>query len=91
MDKIGLIDSIGKLIEKELVRNLKLIKESSYGILSSEAKRKEIERFKAQRIGDEYHELSEGEIDVIIEYILLRKGIKVNERALNKFYREDER
>lgn len=91
MDKISLIDSMGKLIEKELVKNLKLIRESSYGILSSEAKRKEIERFKTQRMGDKYHELSNSEIDVIIEYILLRKGIKVNEKALNEFWREDER
>lgn len=84
MDKAGVIKSLKVLVENELVRNLNLIKESSYGILSSAAKRKEINRFKAERIKDGYPLLSDKEIDIIIEYVLLQKELKTNEKDIKR-------
>ena len=42
-------------------------------------------RFKRQNIAKEYFEiLSDEEINIIIEYILLKSGIKVNDAELTK-------
>ena len=88
MDKLEALDNLEKLVEKELVRYLKLIRESSYGILSSTVKEQEVNRFKAQRLKREgtplLSELSDEEIDIIIEYILLKSGIRVNEKDVTK-------
>lgn len=83
MNKSEAIENIKKLSEIELVKILKLLKENSYGILSKAAKTKEIERFKSQIIGKEYYKiLTEEEIDVIIEYTLIRCGLMENEHEL---------
>ena len=85
MNKIEALEGVSTLVENELVKNLKLIREGSYGILSSTVKEREIKNFKAQSIGKEYSTvLSDEEINIIIEYILLKSGIKVNDAELTK-------
>lgn len=85
MNRSEALANVGKLIEIELIKNLKLLKENSYGILSKVARAKEIERFKSQRIGKEYYNFfSEEEINVIIEYTLLRCGLIENEHELRE-------
>ena len=88
MDTKEAIDALGIIIENGLVRNLKLIMEGSYGILSNASKEKEISRFKSQVLRKKYFKLvstfSDAELNTIIDYILLRNEIRVNERNLNK-------
>lgn len=85
MNKLEALESVSTLVENQLVTNLKLIREGSYGILSSTVKEREIMRFKRQNIAKEYFEiLSDEEINIIIEYILLKSGIKVNDAELTK-------
>lgn len=88
MNKLEALDNLGELVEKELVTNLKLIREGSYGILSRAVKEREINRFKMQRLKREgtplLLKLSDEEIDIIIEYILLKSGIRVNEKDVTK-------
>ena len=92
MDKLEALDNLGKLVEKDLVRNLKLIREGSYGILSSTVKEREISKFKSHTLKKELvSRSSDEEVNIIIEYILLRNGIRVNERELNKLSELDER
>ena len=67
-----------------MVKNLKLMREGSYGILSGTVKEREVKRFK-QSLGKEYFTaLSDEEINIIIEYILLKSGLKVNDAELTK-------
>ena len=85
MNKLEALESVSTLVENQLVTSLKLIREGSYGILSSTVKEREIMRFKRQNIAKEYFEiLSDEEINIIIEYILLKSGIKVNDAELTK-------
>lgn len=85
MNKIEALKGVSTLVENELVTTLKLIKEGSYGILSNAVKEREVKKFKTQSIGKEYSTaLSEEEINIIIEYILLKSGIKVNDAELTK-------
>ena len=85
MNKLEALESVSTLVENQLVTSLKLIREGSYGILSSRVKEREIMRFKRQNIAKEYFEiLSDEEINIIIEYILLKSGIKVNDAELTK-------
>ena len=85
MNKLEALESVSTLVENQLVTNLKLIREGSYGILSSTVKEREIMRFKTQNISKEYSSiLSDEEINIIIEYILLKSGIKVNDAELTK-------
>ena len=51
MNRSEALENIRKLTEIELIKNLKLLKENSYGILSKAARAKAIERFKSQIIG----------------------------------------
>ena len=83
MDKLEALDTLEKLVENELVTNLKLIMESSYGILSNIVKEREIKRFKTQRLKNNYFTLlADDEVNTIIENILLKNGIKVNEKNI---------
>lgn len=87
------IDSLGIIIENDLVERLKLIKETSYGILSHTAMTREISRFKSQVLRSKENfrlvsAFSDDELDVIIKYILLRDEIRVNEKDLNKIPEE---
>lgn len=85
MNKLEALESVSTLVENQLVTNLKLIREGSYGILSSTVKEREVKRFKTQNISKEYSSiLSDEEINIIIEYILLKSGIKVNDAELTK-------
>ena len=85
MNKLEALESVSTLVENQLVTSLKLIREGSYGILSSKVKERESMRFKRQNIAKEYFEiLSDEEINIIIEYILLKSGIKVNDAELTK-------
>ena len=83
MNKSEALANVGKLTEIELITVLKLLKESSYGVLSKVAREKAIERFKSKKIGKEYYEsLTEEEINIIIEYTLARVGLMENEHEL---------
>ncbi len=85
MNKLEALESVSTLVENQLVTSLKLIREGSYGILSSTVKEREVKRFKTQNISKEYSSiLSDEEINIIIEYILLKSGIKVNDAELTK-------
>ena len=85
MNKLEALESVSTLVENQLVTSLKLIREGSYGILSSAVKEREVKRFKTQNISKEYSSiLSDEEINIIIEYILLKSGIKVNDAELTK-------
>lgn len=85
MNKLEALESVSTLVENQLVTSLKLIREGSYGILSSKVKEREVKRFKTQNISKEYSSiLSDEEINIIIEYILLKSGIKVNDAELTK-------
>ena len=85
MNKLEARESVSTLVENQLVTSLKLIREGSYGILSSTVKEREVKRFKTQNISKEYSSiLSDEEINIIIEYILLKSGIKVNDAELTK-------
>ena len=79
MNKSEALAKVGKLTEIELITVLKLLKESSYGVLSKVAREKAIERFKSKKIGKEYYEIiTEEEINIIIEYTLARFGLMKN-------------
>ena len=85
MNKLEALESVSTLVENQLVTSLKLIREGSYGILSSTVKEREVKRFKTQNISKEYSSiLSDEEINIIIEYILLKSGLKVNDAELTK-------
>ena len=85
MNKLEALESVSTLVENQLVTSLKLIREGSYGILSSTVKEREVKRFKTQNISEKYSSiLSDEEINIIIEYILLKSGIKVNDAELTK-------
>ena len=85
MNKLEALEGVSALVENQLVTNLKLIREGSYGILSSTVKEREVKRFKTQNISEKYSSiLSDEEINIIIEYILLKSGIKVNDAELTK-------
>ena len=85
MNKLEALESVSTLVENQLVTSLKLIREGSYGILSSTVKEREVKRFKTQNISKEYSSiLSDEEINIIKEYILLKSGIKVNDAELTK-------
>lgn len=85
MNKSEALENIRKLTEIELIKNLKLLKENSYGILSKAARAKAIERFKSQIIGKEYYKIfTEEEINVIIEYTLLKCDLRENEHELRE-------
>lgn len=49
MNKSEALANVGKLTEIELITVLKLLKESSYGVLSKVAREKAIERFKSKK------------------------------------------
>lgn len=83
MDKRKELEAVSTLVENELVRNLKSIREGSYGILSSTVKEREVKKFKERSLKKEHFTaLSDEEINIIIEYILLKSGIEVNEVKL---------
>lgn len=85
MNRSEALENIRKLTEIELIKNLKLLKENSYGILSKAARAKAIERFKSQIIGKEYYKIfTEEEINVIIEYTLLKCDLRENEHDLRE-------
>lgn len=85
MNRSEALENIRKLTEIELIKNLKLLKENSYGILSKAARAKAIERFKLQIIGKEYYKIfTEEEINVIIEYTLLKCDLRENEHDLRE-------
>lgn len=85
MNRSEALENIRKLTEIELIKNLKLLKENSYGILSKVARAKAIERFKLQIIGKEYYKIfTEEEINVIIEYTLLKCDLRENEHELRE-------
>lgn len=81
MNKSEALANVGKLTEIELITVLKLLKESSYGVLSKVAREKAIERFKSKKIGKEYYEILTEE-NIIIEYTLARFGLMENEHEL---------
>ena len=57
MNKLEALESVSTLVENQLVTSLKLIREGSYGILSSKVKEREIMRLKRQNIAKEYFEI----------------------------------
>lgn len=84
MNRAEALKGVSTLVENDLLTTLKLIKEGSYGILSNVAKEREVKRFKT-RIDKRYYEaLSTEEINVIIEYILIKNGINVNEQEITE-------
>lgn len=93
MDKAEALESLGTLIQNDLIYTLKLIKEGAYGILSEEVIRREVKKFREKiLLRKEFQRLLfEKEIDIIIEYELAKNKIKSNEDKLMDFIYTAER
>ena len=90
MKRQELIGAVGNLIESDLVFKLKLVRESSYGVLSNKAIEEEKKQFKSQKLKGVLG-LTDSEINVLMDYILLKNGLIANEKEINKLYGYDER